>query len=126
MELDDLESSVVNPRSRRDDEASKRDEKCRRRRFKSCCDEEFLNDLRDQERATKKECYREITGREHSHGSFDPFRCENAEKHRKEITVSGGVDTEIPCRPAHLPAASRPNIIHHTARYFKYIKERMI
>jgi len=77
-------------RQKRDEEAlSPGVEKCRRKRFKYCCGEESFERMMDEDKGIKRECYKEVTGKDkptHFH-SFDPFICdkEKIEKRKKDF-----------------------------------------
>nr|AKI84374.1 OBP16 [Holotrichia parallela] len=80
-EFDDLtlsESSIAHPRARRDDEAAK----CHHK-HKFCCAEDLLFELYDKIRDMKKECLKEVTGKEFHGGP--PFTCEELEQRKKEM-----------------------------------------
>lgn len=50
----------------------------------------------EAEKELKRACFKEIVGKDHKdskaereeRGEIDPFRCDKAEKHRKEMTVN--------------------------------------
>ncbi|XP_017787226.1 PREDICTED: uncharacterized protein LOC108569950 [Nicrophorus vespilloides] len=92
LEEFETETVAVHPRARRDEEAaSGSSDKCKRKRSKFCCAEETLEMIHDMEKPLKKECYKQITGKDkHSgyHGHNDPFKCDKdkVERHRREMT----------------------------------------
>ncbi|KAJ8941164.1 hypothetical protein NQ318_010868 [Aromia moschata] len=99
-DLEDIYDSYVpysHPRLRRDDDAVTDDDdkddkdekdKCRpwRRKPKWCCADDVLEKLHDKDKDIRRSCFREITGKDKpDRPKFDPFRCEDVEKHRKEM-----------------------------------------
>ncbi|XP_022913598.1 uncharacterized protein [Onthophagus taurus] len=86
-ELTDLQwdNHLINPRTKRDEEAVIKEDKCRKKHFRSCCDEEYFSSLREDEKPMRKECYREITGKELAEVFLDPFKCDRGDKHKKDI-----------------------------------------
>lgn len=88
-DLEELTSDEVHPhyRARRDEEAVNGGDKCRRRRFKGCCGDELFESLHEKDRPLKKECYKEVVGKDHP-SPPDPFKCDKADRHKKNMTVS--------------------------------------
>lgn len=87
------DSMTLHPRARRDEDAAVADkDKCHKRHhFKFCCAEEALKKIHDEDKQLKKECFKQVTGkdkREFFHS--DPFKCdkEKIEKAKNEINVS--------------------------------------
>ncbi|XP_049822115.1 uncharacterized protein LOC109607480 [Aethina tumida] len=88
--VDEPQSNV---RNRRDEEAVM-PEKCGRRKKKLCCAENVMDSQFEAEKELKRACFKEIVGKDHKdskaereeRGEIDPFRCDRAEKHRKEMT----------------------------------------
>lgn len=93
-ELQDFFSSsehALNLRNRRDDEAAKDEEKCRRRHGPPmCCGRELHDDIIDRD--VKKQCFKEIMGSKDSDKPRgpppDPFRCDNPHHRRSEMKVN--------------------------------------
>ncbi|KAK9736238.1 hypothetical protein QE152_g12671 [Popillia japonica] len=82
QEYDDFasgESVFLHPRARRDEEASK----CHHR-HKFCCGDELMSKLHEKYRDTKRECFKQVTGKEF--GGGPPFTCEELEERKKEMT----------------------------------------
>lgn len=84
------DSMTLHPRARRDEDAAVADkDKCHKRHhFKFCCAEEALKKIHDEDKQLKKECFKQVTGkdkREFFHS--DPFKCdkEKIEKAKNEI-----------------------------------------
>lgn len=76
-------------RARRDEEAMAHPDKCRRRRYKPCCTTESMDSIHMNEKEHKKECLKEIYGKEKDvEDHYDPFKCDKVNKHRKDMTVS--------------------------------------
>lgn len=77
------------------------EDKCKNHHKKKrlCCADETFESVHEKTKDIKKECFKEVTGREwvshghhghHHHGAFDPFKCdkEKAEKMKNEIMVT--------------------------------------
>lgn len=87
----DYSNIAVHPRARRDEEAVTVSsfDKCRKRRFKECCDTEFMENQHNQDRELRKECFKEIYEKDKDpDATVDPFKCDKVKKHRKDMTVS--------------------------------------
>nr|QTE76124.1 odorant binding protein 16 [Harmonia axyridis] len=69
-------------RFRRDEEAVS--DKCRYRRKRLCCAETSIEELHEKEKEIKRECFKQVLGKEKEH-RMDPFKCENIEKHKRDM-----------------------------------------
>ncbi|XP_022913557.1 uncharacterized protein [Onthophagus taurus] len=82
---DDEEITILNHRARRETE----DPKCHHKHHHHhhlCCGAEDLEALHNELRDIKKECFKEVTGKETFHGKpFDPFNCDDIEQRKKEM-----------------------------------------
>lgn len=79
------DSNPLHPRVRRDDEKSR----CHHHhRHKFCCGDDVMHSLYEQYQPIKKECYKEVTGKELKRGGPPPFTCEELEEAKKNMFVS--------------------------------------
>ncbi|CAH0557648.1 unnamed protein product [Brassicogethes aeneus] len=83
-----LEQPSLNARNRRDEEAVMQD-KCRGRRKKLCCGEIVWDQFHEEDKEVKRACFKELHQGEDMQAfdgkHFDHFKCENVEKHRKDM-----------------------------------------
>ncbi|KAL3281877.1 hypothetical protein HHI36_005082 [Cryptolaemus montrouzieri] len=71
-------------RFRRDDDAMSKD-KCKYRRKRLCCAETSMEELHEREKEVKRECFKQVLGKDKEPRIVDPFRCENIEKHKRDM-----------------------------------------
>lgn len=74
-------------RFRRDEEAVLSD-KCKYRRKRLCCAETSMEELHEKEKEIKRECFKQTLGKDKEQRGMDPFKCENIEKHKRDMIVS--------------------------------------
>ncbi|XP_044751037.1 uncharacterized protein LOC123311252 [Coccinella septempunctata] len=71
-------------RFKRDEEAVLPD-KCKYRRKRLCCAETSMEELHEKEKEIKRECFKQVLGKDKEQRGMDPFRCENIEKHKRDM-----------------------------------------